>query len=49
VTGAIVGARSAEQVNGWIGAASLELTDADLAEIAAAVERTGAGEGPRRP
>ncbi|MCL7979019.1 MAG: aldo/keto reductase [marine benthic group bacterium] len=48
VTGAIVGARSAEQVDGWIGAASLELTDADLEEIASAVERSGAGEGPRR-
>ena len=33
----------------WIGAASLELTDADLEEIAAAIERSGAGEGPKRP
>ena len=49
VTGAIVGARSPEQVDGWIGAASLELTPADLDEIAAAIERTGAGAGPRRP
>ncbi|MGH7431711.1 MAG: aldo/keto reductase [Candidatus Methylomirabilales bacterium] len=45
VTGAIVGARSPEQVDGWIGAASIELTGADLDEIAQAIERTGAGVG----
>ncbi len=33
VTGAIVGARNAEQVDGVVGAASLELTAADIAEI----------------
>src|SRR6266850_5403946 len=49
VTGAIVGARSPAQVDGWIGAASLELTDADLDEIADAIKRTGAGTGPVRP
>lgn len=49
VTGAIVGARSAEQVEGWIGGATLELAAADLDEIAAAIERTGAGAGPARP
>jgi aryl-alcohol dehydrogenase-like predicted oxidoreductase len=49
VTGAIVGARSPQQVEGWIGAASLELSVADLDEIAAAIERTGAGTGPPRP
>jgi len=49
VTGAIVGARSPAQVDGWIGAASLELTDADLDDIAAAIARTGAGTGPVRP
>jgi aryl-alcohol dehydrogenase-like predicted oxidoreductase len=49
VTGAIVGARSARQVEGWIGAATLELTGEDLDEIGAAVERTGAGSGPARP
>ncbi len=48
VTAAIVGARSPEQVDGWVGAASVELTDADLGEIAEAVERTGAGAGPAR-
>jgi len=49
VTGAIVGARSPEQVDGWIGAASLELTGEDLDEIAQAIDRTGAGSGPVRP
>ena len=49
VTGAIVGARSPAQVDGWIGAASLELTDTDLDDIAAAIHRTGAGTGPVRP
>jgi len=36
VTGAIVGARSATQVEGWIDAARVSLTDIDLAEIAEA-------------
>lgn len=49
VTGAIVGARNPAQVDGWIGAATLQLTEADLREIAAAIERTGAGEGPALP
>jgi aryl-alcohol dehydrogenase-like predicted oxidoreductase len=49
VTGAIVGARSPAQVDGWIGAAGLELTDQDLDDIAAAIRRTGAGTGPVRP
>jgi aryl-alcohol dehydrogenase-like predicted oxidoreductase len=49
VTGAIVGARTPAQVDGWIQAASLELTAADLAEIASAVTRTKAGAGPTRP
>ena len=48
VTGAIVGARSPEQVDGWLGAAGLELTPEDLDELAAAIERTGAGRGPVR-
>jgi aryl-alcohol dehydrogenase-like predicted oxidoreductase len=33
VTGAIVGARSAQQVEGFIGAADLKLTEAEVAEI----------------
>lgn len=49
VTGAIVGARNAEQVDGWIGAASLSLTDADMDELAAAITSTGAGAGPAHP
>jgi aryl-alcohol dehydrogenase-like predicted oxidoreductase len=49
VTGAIVGARSAEQVDGWIDAARLRLQRDDLDEIAAAIVRTGAGHGPDLP
>jgi aryl-alcohol dehydrogenase-like predicted oxidoreductase len=49
VTGAIVGARSADQIAGWIDAATLELRGADLDEIATAIERTGAGQGPHAP
>jgi aryl-alcohol dehydrogenase-like predicted oxidoreductase len=49
VTGAIVGARSSEQVDGWIRAATLQLTSADLDQIAAALESTGAGNGPTKP
>ncbi|HUQ22128.1 MAG TPA: aldo/keto reductase [Gaiellaceae bacterium] len=48
VDGAIVGARSIEQLEGWIGAASVQLDDATLDRIAQAVEETGAGEGPLR-
>jgi len=46
VTGAIVGARTPAQVDGWIGAASLVLTEQDLAEIASSIHRTRAGVGP---
>ena len=46
VTAAIVGARSPEQVDGWINAGNLELSQADLDEIARAIEKTGAGTGP---
>jgi aryl-alcohol dehydrogenase-like predicted oxidoreductase len=45
VTGAIVGARSAGQVDGWLPAATLELKDDDLSDIAAAIRATGAGTG----
>ncbi len=48
-TGAIVGARHAGQVDGWIGAATVRLTDADMAEIAAVLDATGAGSGPTMP
>jgi aryl-alcohol dehydrogenase-like predicted oxidoreductase len=46
VTAAIVGARTPEQVDGWIDAAALTLTPQDLQDIATAVHRTGAGDGP---
>lgn len=46
ITGAIVGARSPAQVEGWIDAASLTLTQEDLDEIAATIRQTGAGTGP---
>lgn len=49
ITGAIVGARTPEQVDSWIGAAHLELGPGDLAEIAGAIELTEAGEGPLQP
>jgi aryl-alcohol dehydrogenase-like predicted oxidoreductase len=49
VTGAIVGARTPEQVDGWLGAASLELGPGDLDEIARAVAQSGAGAGPALP
>jgi aryl-alcohol dehydrogenase-like predicted oxidoreductase len=49
VTGAIVGARSPAQIDGWIGAATVELTPEDLAEIASTLKATGAGSGPMAP
>jgi aryl-alcohol dehydrogenase-like predicted oxidoreductase len=45
VTAAIVGGRNPHQVDGWIGAPDVELTAADLTDIADAVRRTGAGHG----
>jgi aryl-alcohol dehydrogenase-like predicted oxidoreductase len=49
VTGAIVGARRAAQVDGWLPAATIDLSDDELDHIARAIERTGAGGGPARP
>jgi aryl-alcohol dehydrogenase-like predicted oxidoreductase len=49
VSGAIVGGRTPEQVDGWIGAAAVELTEQDLSEIAAAIAKTQAGKGPSQP
>ena len=46
VTGAIVGARTPQQVDGWIEAASITLAPWDLEEIASAIRRTRAGAGP---
>jgi aryl-alcohol dehydrogenase-like predicted oxidoreductase len=49
ITGAIVGARSAEQVDGWLPAGLLTFNDDDVAEIRRAIESTGAGSGPASP
>ena len=49
VTGAIVGARSATQVDGWIAAATTTLSAQDLDDIAGAIRQTRAGSGPGRP
>jgi aryl-alcohol dehydrogenase-like predicted oxidoreductase len=49
VTGAIVGARSPQQVDGWLAAAALRLDAVDLAAIVAAIAATGAGSGPTAP
>lgn len=49
VSGAIVGARSPDQVDGWISAAALALNPQDLSDIESAIKRTGAGAGPARP
>jgi aryl-alcohol dehydrogenase-like predicted oxidoreductase len=46
VTGAIVGARSPEQVDGRIGAAMLALDEDDFAALRDAIAATGAGAGP---
>ena len=47
VTGAIVGARSPAQVDGWVGAGTMQLTSRDLDEISNAA--AGTGSGPVRP
>lgn len=44
VTGAIIGVRNSDQIDDWIDSASVELTEADLAEVAAA---QGDGGSPR--
>ena len=49
VSGAIVGARSPAQIDGWIDASQLILTNVDLKEIANAISSTGAGTGPTEP
>jgi aryl-alcohol dehydrogenase-like predicted oxidoreductase len=49
LSGAIVGARTPAQVDGWIQAANLELTQEDLAEIAGAIAKTQAGSGLSQP
>jgi aryl-alcohol dehydrogenase-like predicted oxidoreductase len=49
VTGVIVGARSPDQIDGWIGAAGLDLGDRDLDDIATAIIASQAGSGRERP
>jgi len=49
VTGAIVGARRPSQVDGWLDAASLELSASEMAAIGAVIGRTGAGSGLAEP
>lgn len=49
VTAAIVGARAPRQVEDWIKAATLELSAEDMAELAAAIRETRAGEGAACP
>jgi len=49
VTAAIVGARAPNQVDGWIAAANVQLTEQDLEEIESAIQRTRAGSGPAHP
>jgi len=49
VSGAIVGARTPAQVDGWLPAASVSLSSADLEEIASAATRLGVGTAPVRP
>jgi aryl-alcohol dehydrogenase-like predicted oxidoreductase len=48
VTGAIVGARSPEQVDGWLPSSNIVLSDDDLDAVASALAQTGAGAGPTR-
>ncbi|MPZ72909.1 MAG: aldo/keto reductase [Nitriliruptorales bacterium] len=49
ITGAIVGARTPEQLDGWLTAATTSLEPADLDEIAAGIRHIGAGSGPEHP
>jgi len=49
VTGAIAGSRTPDQVDGWIGAGAVMLTDGDLDEIGQAADLFRPGTGPARP
>jgi aryl-alcohol dehydrogenase-like predicted oxidoreductase len=49
VAGAIVGAGSSDQIEGWIDAATLVLSRANLGEIVTAIGRTGARRGTQLP
>jgi aryl-alcohol dehydrogenase-like predicted oxidoreductase len=49
VTGAIVGASTPGQVDGWLPASQIPLGESDLEVIASSIEQSGAGSGPVRP
>lgn len=49
VSAAIVGARNPGQVDNWLSAAELALTEDDFDDIAAALQKSGAGSGPQHP
>jgi aryl-alcohol dehydrogenase-like predicted oxidoreductase len=49
VTAAIVGARTPAQVDGWVDAATLQLSPADMGAIATSIEQNGVGSGPAVP
>ena len=49
VTGAIVGARTPNQVDGWLAAGALALHQDDLDAIGGAIAHSGAGAGPSLP
>ncbi|WP_205857273.1 aldo/keto reductase [Phytoactinopolyspora endophytica] len=49
VTGAIVGARRPDQIDGWLPAINLNLDDQDLSDIGAAIRAHGIGDGPALP
>lgn len=49
VAAAIVGARSAEQIESWIDAVTLVLARANLGEIVTAIGRTSSGHGAQLP
>lgn len=46
VSGAIVGARTPEQIDGWLGAGAVDLSLDDIALVAGAIQESGAGSGP---
>lgn len=49
VSGAIVGARTPEQIDGWVHAGEVTLTPEDIAAVARAIRESGAGSGPDAP
>jgi len=54
ITAAICGARKPEQLDDFIDAWKLQLTEEDVSDIASAIEKTGlckgtSGDGPVRP